>query len=95
MGFAEVGDPGVVGSGVGGGELVVIELGLPLDAEGGIEEGDVDALIVEKLYAVCAVGRAEGCGHPVFEGASSGYLGTAHPAVAEHELARGLAVDQH
>jgi len=55
---AEVGDPAVVGAAVGERELGVLELGLPQDADRGIEHGSVEVLGVEPLEPLLHVHRA-------------------------------------
>jgi hypothetical protein len=46
---AEIHDVAVVGAGEGGGDLGVLHVAFPEDADGGVEQGDVDLLLVQHL----------------------------------------------
>ena len=54
---AEVEDVFVVGAGVGGGDFGVSNVGFPVEAKGRVDEGGVDAFLIEDLDSGGRVGE--------------------------------------
>ncbi len=90
---AEVGDPAVVGAGEGVGELDVLGGDLPDDPERRVQDGRLEALLVEQRQAVTGVAGAERHARHVAPVGTGPGVGLAHGA-EQRDPARGQALER-